>query len=383
MPGPRPAIVTLAREVQNELVATVRAGTSPQRAVLRARIVLLAATGWSLAQTSRELRVTVSTVRKWRHRFTKEGLSGLHDLPRSGRPCRFDGLIRSALLGLACQPVPEKHCRTHWTAEELRRELLSTRLVSSISVASVSRLLGEVDLRPYRFRLWVHSPDPLFREKVAELCTLYTRPPMPNEVVVCVDEKTGMQALRRRFSTCRPGPGRSGRFEFEYHRQGTRCLTAAFNVHTGEVFGRVTRRRTKQDLLAFLEALARHYPSQTVHVVWDNLNTHHGEHIAEFSRRHGGRFLFHYTPIHASWCNQVELWFSLLARRVLRHGDFRDVAALEGRVLDFIAVWNRCERRPFRWTFTGYPLQTGFAHAQRTSRLVLRCRRASELARAA
>jgi transposase len=131
-------------------------------------------------------------------------------------------------------------------------------------------------------------------------------------------------------------------------------LTAAFDVHTGGVFGVVTRRRTKQDLLGFLEALARRYPQQTVHVVWDNLNTHSGAHIDEFNRRHGGRFRFHYTPIHASWCNQIELWFSILARRVLRRGSFADGDDLEVRVVRFIELWNRHERHPFRWTFTGY-----------------------------
>jgi transposase len=374
--------VTLAREVRDKLVATVRARPSPQRAVLRARIVLLAAEGWGVAPTSRHLQVTVSTVRKWRGRFATSGLDGLLDRRRSGRPCRFDGLVRSALFSLACRPVPEDLYRNHWTTDELRRELLAADLVSNISVASVARLLADADLRPYRFRMWVHSPDPQFREKVAELCALYTRPVGPNQVVVCIDEKTGMQALRRRFPGCRPGPAQIGRWEFEYRRQGTRCLTAAFNVHTADVFGHVTRRRTKQDLLAYLEALARHYPTQTVHVVWDNLNTHHGEHIVEFNQRHGGRFHFHYTPIHASWCNQVELWFSLLTRRVLRHGDFRDVHDLERRVLGFIAVWNRHERQPFRWTFTGYPLQTGLTHAK-SHRHIVRGQSTGRIARAA
>ena len=301
-------------------------------------------------------------MRKWRSRFLAVGLDGLRDRPRSGRPSRFDGLVRSALFSLACRPVPEDLFRNRWTVGELRHELLAAELVESISLASVARLLAEADLCPFRFRMWVHSPDPQFKEKVTALCALYTGTPAPGEVVLCIDEKTGMQALRRRFPGRPPGPLEVGRWEFEYHRHGTRCLTAAFNVHTGEVFGRVTRRRTKQDLLAFLEALARRYPTEVVHLVWDNLNTHHGQHIREFNQRHGGRFHFHYTPIHASWCNQVELWFSLLSRRVLRGSSFRDVHDLERRVLGFIAHWNRFERRPFRWTYTGYPLQTGLCH---------------------
>jgi transposase len=353
--------VTLAREVREKLKSVCRAATKAQREVLRARIVLLSAEGRSNAEIARQLGVVVSTVRKWRVRFTGRGLAGLRDGARRGRPCRFDAVARSALISLACRPVPEDLCRSQWTHEELREAMIETGLVGCMSTSTIGRLLADVDLRPQRFRMWVHSPDPQFRPKVSELCALYTTVPGPDEVVVCVDEKTGMQALRRRFPGRLPGPFEIGRWEFEYKRLGTRCLTAAFNVHTGDVFGRVTRRRTKQDLLEFLEALARRYPHQRVHVVWDNLNTHHGAHIEEFNRCHGGRFQFHYTPIHASWCNQIELWFSILARRVLRRASFRDAEDLERRVLRFVTVWNeRC--KPFRWTFTGYPLQAGLDH---------------------
>jgi transposase len=380
MPGPRPCAVTLAREVREKLQAVCRAATSTQRAVLRARIVLLAADGHGNAEIASRLHVTVSTVRKWRGRFARKGMAGLRDLARTGRPCRFDAVTRSELISLACRPVPEELCRTQWTHEELRQAILGAGLVSRISVSTIGRILDEVDLRPQHFRMWVHSPDPLFRPKVAELCALYTTIPGPHEVVLCIDEKTGMQALRRRFTGRLPGPAECGRWEFEYKRLGTRCLTAAFDVHTGEVFGRVTKRRTKQDLLQFLEALARRYPHQTVHIVWDNLNTHHGAHIEDFNRRHGARFQFHYTPIHASWCNQIELWFSILARRVLRRASFRDAEDLECRVLRFISVWNQHECKPFRWTFRGYPLQTGVDHAQVRFNRTIRRRRARNVA---
>jgi transposase len=362
MPGPSPCAVVLAREVQAKLESTCRTSTSPQRNVLRARIILLAAQGLSNADIATRLAIQVATVRKWRRRFVARGLAGLCDLRRPGRPSRFDQVARCQLISLACRPVPPELCRTQWTAAALRQVLVDAGLVARISETTIRRILDDVDLRPQRFRMWVHSPDPDFKAKVTELCTLYTRPPGPDEVVLCVDEKTGMQALRRRFPGRRPSPGEAGRFEFEYRRQGTRCLTAAFDVHTGNVLGRVTKRRTKQDLMAFMEALARRYPTQRVHVVWDNLNTHHGPVWGEFNRRHGGRFSFHYTPIHASWCNQVELWFSILARRVLHRASFCDAADLEHRVLNFIAHWNRSEAHPFAWTSKGYPLQTGTSH---------------------
>ena len=364
MPGPRSCTVTLVQEVREKLEAVCRAAKSPQRQVLRARIVLRASHGASNASIARELGVTADTVCKWRRRFARQGLAGLLDRQRSGRRSRFDAITRSELISLACRPVPAQLCRNHWTAGELRSALLGAALIDSISVSSVARLLSEVDLRPQRFKMWIHSPDPLFRPKVTEICALYPKAPAAGEVIVCVDEKTGMQALRRRFPGRAASPLEIGRWEFEYRRFGTRCLTAAFDVHTGEVFGVVTNRRTKQDLLAFLEGLARRYPTQTVHVVWDNLNTHRGVHIDEFNRKHGRRFRFHYTPIHASWCNQIELWFSILARRVLRRGSFADADDLEAKVVRFIELWNTHERHPFRWTFKGYPLQTGAAHAQ-------------------
>ena len=203
-------------------------------AVLRARIVLLAAQGWGVAPSARHLQVTVSTVRKWRGRFATSGLDGLLDRQRSGRPCRFDGLARSAQFSLACRPVPEDLYRNHWTADELRRELLAADVVSNISVASVARLLAQADLKPYRFRMWVHRPDPQFREKVAELCALYTRPIGPNQVVLCIDEKTAV------WNRCERQPFR---WTFTGYPLQTGLTHAKSHRHTvrGQSTGRIAR----------------------------------------------------------------------------------------------------------------------------------------------
>lgn len=359
MPGPKPQVVVLAREDRDKLERITKAATSEQRRALRARIVLQAAEGVANTRIARSLDITDDTVRKWRGRFVDHGLLGLDDRPRSGRPPGFDGVLRCQVLSLACRPVPDDYHRHEWTLMSLKHALLEADLVDAISTSTIGRILREADLRPHRYQVWIHSPDPDFTRKVRDVVDLYVRRPTAGEVVLCIDEKTGMQALRRRFPGRIPSPAEVGRWEFEYRRQGTRCLTAAWNVHTGHVFGRVTKRRTKVDLLAFMDEVATHYPSETVHVVWDNLNTHHGPHWEDFNRRHGSRFRFHYTPIHASWCNQVELWFSILARRVLRRASFRDAEDLAFRVLAFIDHWNHHEAKPFRWTFTGYPVQTG------------------------
>jgi transposase len=208
-------------------------------------------------------------------------------------------------------------------------------------------------------QLWLHSPDPNFRPLVAEICRLYRTPPR-GATVLCIDEKTGMQALGRKHPSKKPSRGRSGRFEFEYIRHGTRKLLCAFNPHTGHVYGEMRKNRKAKDLVEFMEAIARLYPKGPIHVVWDNLNIHYDgndDRWTKFNRRHGNRFHFHYTPIHASWVNQVELFFSFVHRRVLRYRVFKDLRELDHATLAFIDHWNKHERRTFNWTFDGYPLR--------------------------
>jgi transposase len=188
---------------------------------------------------------------------------------------------------------------------------------------------------------------------------LYVRRPK-GEPVLCIDEKTGMQALSRSRQLKRPQPGREGRFEFEYRRNGTRCLFACFNVGTGKVVGRCTERRTREDFFSFMDRVAQVYRQRRVHVVLDNLNTHRdttqGAFVTEWNRAHGDRFVFHYTPTHGSWLNQVELWFGIISRRILRYGNFHSPDELVGAVEAFIREWNETEAHPFRWTYEGQPL---------------------------
>jgi len=171
--------------------------------------------------------------------------------------------------------------------------------------------------------------------------------------VLCIDEKTCIQAVTRKHPVVYPQPGSPGRFEFEYQRHGTIALLAAFDVRSGEVFGQCRRRRTGADLNQFMEAIAKRYPEGEVFVVWDNLNIHRGPAWDAFNQRHRRRFNFVFTPKHASWVNQIELWFSILQRRVIRYGQFGSRSALSASIESFIAHWNRHEAHPFRWTFRG------------------------------
>lgn len=301
------------------------------------------------------------TVERWRARFRGAGLPGLQDRPRPGRPAKFGPVTRLELIALACEPLERSEGTMRRTLAGLVHEAAARGLVPTISRSSYQRILAGGELRPHRVRGWLHSPDPQFREKVTAITELYLHPPA-GAVVLSIDEKTGMQALERRFPDRPARLGRPGRREFEYTRHGTQSLLCAFEVHRGRVLADCGDTRTAADLMSFMESVAVHYPTGPVHVIWDCLNIHFdgiAQRWTAFRARHGNRFVFHYTPKHASWVNQVELFFSILQRQCLRPGSFRSTAELRTAVLAFIGAWNRDRAHPFRWTFTGYPLQAG------------------------
>ena len=355
------ARVELQPEQLAELQRRIRAATSSQRDALRARIIRACAGGSKTGEVARRCGVHPRTVERWRSRFLRLGLEGLNDRPRAGHKPKFDSVTRLQIIALACEPMKSKNGVSRRTIEQLRQTAISGGIVEDIGWSSVQRILAQGEIRPHMVRNWLHSPDPQFREKVTEITELYLNPP-PGEVVLSVDEKTSMQALERRFADQPPAPRRARRREFEYKRHGTQSLFCAFDVHTGRVVDSCNDRRTAQDLVLFMEKLATHYPQGKVHIIWDNLNIHFDgpeNRWCEFNRRHGYRFIFHYTPKHASWVNQVELFFSILERQCLRHASFCSTDELRAAVLEFIAFWNRENAHPFRWTFTGYPLQSG------------------------
>lgn len=355
MPGPVASPVVLPKRLKRELAAIARSRTQPVRLVERARIVILASCGHSNAEIARRIGCTDDTVRKWRGRWNPfVGVASLDDSDRCGRPARVRPEDRAALLKLACDRPKDTSFRDTWSYPALREALLDD-VGGTLSVSEIGRILRAEEIRPHRMKVWLHSPDPEFRSKVRRIAKLYLNPPK-NAVVICVDEKPGIQVLERIYETRLAKRGASGRFEFEYVRHGTKTLIAALDVATGKVFGQVRNGRTADDLVEFMEALAKRYPTKKIIVVWDNLNIHFDGKTArwtEFNRRHGRRFEFVYTPIHASWVNQIEIWFSILQRRVIKRGSFRSGAELTWRILGFIGRYNRLEAKPFRWTFRG------------------------------
>lgn len=356
MPGPAATAVVIPKELRPKLKKLARSQTAPHREVVRARIVEDAAYGRSNEAIATRLRLSVPTVRRWRRRFAERpALSTLQDMPRSGRPPEVPLDVRARLISLACERVDDDKSpfRVLWSHKALQ-EALARETGILLSVSEIGRILRNRAIRPHRVRMWLNSQDPLFAEKTRKVCRYYVEPD-DDVTVLCIDEKR-LFAHRREPGLKPPGKGHDcTRREFEYSRHGSSVLIAAFNTRSGEVYGECRMQRKADDLVEFMEAIAQRTPGKVV-VIWDNLNVHHdgpAKRWSAFNQRHGGRFTFVHTPKHASWLNQVECWFSILERRVLRHASFPDVATVNERVEGFIAHWNEAEAHPFNWTFRG------------------------------
>jgi transposase len=355
-PNPQRVQIRLAPPVRQELQQLASRVHAPHAVVVRAKLILLSAAGWGAAEVARRVGVSDRTVRKWKRRFAGDPRAvSLSDAPRSGRPPTITVEQRCQLVQLACErpqaakkPLPFRNVWTHRSLAEGFKLLTGV----SISASEVGRILRFEELRPHRIRQWLKCSDPEFEHKARRVCRLYLRPP-EDGVVLSIDEKP-MQALSRIHPTRVDPRDASLRHEYEYKRNGTQCLLGAFDVGTGRVIARVVPKRSAQALVDFMEEVARRYPVGKVYVVWDNLNIHYDgkdERWTEFNRRHGHRFRFIYTPKHASWLNQIEIWFSILHRRVLRCGSFDSVREQAAEVRGFIRHWNHHEAHPFRWTW--------------------------------
>ena len=350
----------LSRSIRTALQTIVRQQCAEARLHRRARMILLAADGEPISAIARTVGTFRPRVIHWLRQFEEFGVQGLQDMPRSGRPEEITPLERHQVIATACRSPKEfGFHRTVWSQKSLTKAVVRAKLVRSISRATVGRILDEAEIKPHRVKMWCHSRDPAYQKKMRAIVKLYVNPPK-GEPLLCVDEKTGMQALSRARELQPPGARRAARFEFEYKRNGTRCLFACFNTGTGKVLGRCTKQRKRPDFFAFMDLVASVYRQRRVHVVLDNLNTHkdttRGRFVTQWNRRHGNRFRFYYTPTHGSWLNQIELWFAIVSRRILRYGNFHTPNELIKDIRAFIREWNDKEAHPFRWTYQGLPL---------------------------
>ena len=348
-----PALV-LPDDVRRFVSHLARGQRASHRLVQRAQIIDLAADGVSTYAIARRLGCCEATVRKWRARMAASPRApSMEDAARSGRPATIPIAVRLTVVRLGCDVPPEgervRRFREVWTLASLR-DAVAAETGVRISVSEVHAILRCGGLSPHRVVGWLHSPDAEFAARSKRVAELYVSPP-PGAVVLSVDEKTGIQATRR-IHPNHAGPRGHLRREFEYVRSGTTTMIAALNVATGHVHA-ICKRRTRANFLAFLDRVIADYPKGDVYIVVDNLNIHTGPEITAWCARYRGRIRFVYTPRHASWLNQIEIWFSILQRRVLRDGCFADVKELEHRLKTFVRYYNRFEAKPFRWRFRG------------------------------
>ena len=347
--------IELSAEDREDLERVVRAARSEVRMVERARIVLCASEGLKGEEIARRVGCSKPTVVKWRGRFARDGIDGLRDAPRPGPPLTHGPETRALLIAKACTRPPA-------TAEGARRERWTYGQLGAavgMSGSQAHAILARAAIKPHLTEYWIMSDfsRPEFEERCSAVCGLYVDPP-ENVLVVSIDEKTGIQAKAPTKPDVAPAPERPARREHEYKRNGTQCLFAALKVHQGEVLGMASKTRNRFDLIRFLDHLDAEIPvlnGQQIVAISDNLSTRGTQEVQDWLAAHP-RWSFQFTPTHASWLNQIEIFFSILYRRLLKHGIFTSENDLAEQMLAFIETYNQTAK-PFKWTYAGKVLK--------------------------
>jgi len=330
----------LAAEDRQALEALLRSPKTAQSLALRARIVLLSGAGQPVEVVAASLGTSTRAVYKWRNRFKIDGLDGLKDLPRSGQPKKLSASKIKEVLTLTVKRIPKE--ATHWSVRLMAK-------ATGITTWQVRQIWGASDLKPHRLKTFKISNDPDFAEKVVDVVGLYMSPP-DNALVLSVDEKTQIQALDRTQPMLPLRPGQIERRTHDYKRNGTMSLYAAFDILTGKVIGRTTKRHRAKEFLDFLRQIDRSTPRElNLHLILDNSSTHKTPEVQKWLSDHP-RFILHFTPTSASWLNAVEGWFSQLERRAIYRGVFTSVKELRDEIHRFIKVHNAESAKPFKWT---------------------------------
>jgi transposase len=335
---PLPELV-LSIEENNQLVEWSRRRKTGQALALRSRIVLACAQPLPNREVAQRLRVTPQMVGKWRSRFVSKRLDGLLDEPRPGTPRTVGDAQVERLIVTTLNQRPRD--ATHWSSRSLARKL-------GVSQSTVSRVWRAFGLQPHREETFKLSTDPLFIDKVRDIVGLYLNPPL-KAMVLCVDEKSQIQALNRTEPILPLTPGLPQRRTHDYLRHGTTTLFAALNVASGEVIGELHRRHRAKEFLKFLATIERNTPAGLqAHLIMDNYGTHKTAAVRAWFARHP-RFHVHFTPTSASWINQVERWFALLTEKQIKRGSHRSTLELERAIRDYLAIHNK-DPKPFVWT---------------------------------
>jgi len=364
MPLLRAVPVVLSAGERTVLKKRVRGAKTAHRDRMRAQIVLAAARGRDNARIAADLRVSVDTVRKWRGRFAGRGLAGLADLPRSGRPRRISELTRAAVVALACQlPAATGVPLSRWTGPELLAEVTRAGLARRISASSVLRILAEHPVKPWQYQSWISTRDPDFAARASVILDLYQgfyqgRRLRPGDRILSVDAKPSIQARGRCRPTAPAARGKPVRAGHEYVRHGALALLAALDVHSGRVFAATpatTGITPFMDLIGQVMSLPEYKDAPRVFVIVDNGSDHRGQ--AAIKRLHDAwpNAIMIHTPVHASWLNQAEIFFSITQKKVISPNDFASLDELAGTLLAFVDRYNQTAR-PFNWKFTAADL---------------------------
>ncbi len=364
----RPAAVpvTLTASERKILKKRVQGAKTPRRDQVRAQIVLAAARGLDNTRIAADLGVSVTMVRKWRGRFAGRGLGGLKDLPRSGRPRQISEADRAAVVALACQlPAQTGVPLSRWTGPGLKRELEAQALASApMSVSSLLRILAENPVKPWQYQSWIFPRDPDFEAKAKAILDLYQgfyqgEPLGPDDRILSFDAKPSIQARGRIHAALPAAPGRPARVEHEYVRHGALALLAGLDVHTGKVFASTP---ATTGIVPFMNLAGQvmerpeYKNAPRVFVIVDNGSDHRGKAAIERLRKAHPNAVMIHTPVHASWLNQIEIFFSVIQKKVVSPNDFPSLAKLSETLLAFVDRYNQTAE-PFNWKYTADDLK--------------------------
>jgi transposase len=343
--------VDVSRADRKELEAWLRSQSIPQALAMRARVVLGSAQGESIRDLAQRLAVSQVTVCRWRNRYRELGMAGLRTRARSGRRRRITHAQERGVVAATMRPA---QAATHWSAARLGKVL-------GLSAATVHRIWRKYGLQPHRVKHFKFSTDPQFETKLADIVGLYLDPP-ERALVLCVDEKSQIQALNRTAPLLPLRPGIPAQMTHDYERNGTTSLFAALEVASGKVHGLCYRQHRHVEFLAFLRSLARRYPRRDLHLICDNYGTHKHPAVRQWLAAHP-RFHLHFTPTSSSWLNLVERWFGVISHQAIRRGSFLSVAELERAITRFLDHWNQ-SAKPFLWTKTTQQIKRSILNAK-------------------
>lgn len=333
----------LTAEQRDELLSWSRSGKMDHRYVVRARAILALADGAKYKDVRQQTGLSSTAIRKWKRRFMSEGLTGLSDAPRTGRPRVHDLSKRVRVIQAACEKPEGGYQR--WSQRRLAAHF-------GMSQSTISEILSKADIKPHKTQYWCgKSPDPEFESKMQDIVGLYLNPPV-NALVLSIDEKTQIQALDRTQPELPLAPGKPKRQTATYKRNGTVSLIAALSVHSGEITAQPIESNNGETFLRFLKKVDRLYRRKKLHIIVDNLQVHKAPCVKQWLSKKR-KFSVHFTPTYSSWLNQIEIWFNLLSRDVLRGAVWKSRKQLVDQIMEYVKTYNSDRAKPFAWTYDG------------------------------